>query len=270
MLTTTEFKDKLVLEISKCEKVKGIGQTGDINAKLIPGQSDIDLFILCSAIPSEKERLLIYSNLASNYSECTMSVCNGGLWGYGDILVSNNIEVMPMYFTIEEMERYIVDTLNGKNINKAGRFYPTGRLASVETINILYEETSEWTKLKEKVQEYPKSLFKALYSQNISCILDEEDLGRVLLRKEILFYHQVLEEALDHFLRALYAVNHSYFPSRKRIHLFIEYFQLKPQNCYTRLHQIIIDSTNSETIENSVRELKAIVAELKELGRVYL
>lgn len=38
-----DTKDRLVSELSQCDKVKGIGQTGDINAELIPGQSDIDM-----------------------------------------------------------------------------------------------------------------------------------------------------------------------------------------------------------------------------------
>lgn len=41
------FKLKLVETISKCDKILGIGQTGDLNVPLIAGKSDIDLFILC-------------------------------------------------------------------------------------------------------------------------------------------------------------------------------------------------------------------------------
>ncbi|WP_333652628.1 hypothetical protein [Lacrimispora sp.] len=99
-------KDKLVYEISKCRDAKGVAQTGDINVKLVPGRNDIDLFILCTNIPSQKERERIYSIFVKQYSECTMNVCNGGKWGCGDILVIEGIEIMPMYFTIEEMKTY--------------------------------------------------------------------------------------------------------------------------------------------------------------------
>lgn len=265
-MTTLEFKDKLVMEMSKCNKVKGIGQTGDISAQLTPGLSDIDIFVLCTVVPSKEERLKIYETLYGNYSGLTMEVCNGGLWGYGDILISNNIEVMPMYFTIEEMEKYLDDTLKGKNIEKDGRFYPTGRLASIETINVLYEYEMAWTKLIKKVKEYPQALFEKLYSYHISCVLDDEDLGRVLLRKDVLFYHQVLEESLDHLLQALYAINQRYFPSRKRTQLFIESMHKKPQDFYDRLLQIVMNAAKSNTIEDSVRELKNITIEIKKLA----
>ncbi len=49
----------------------------------------------------------------------------------------------------------------------------------------------------------------------------ETVITRVVLRKEVLFYHQVLENSLDHLLQALYALNHMYFPRRKRIEEYI-------------------------------------------------
>ena len=50
-MNVLQIKERLVCEISNCKDVKGIAQTGDINAILIPGKSDIDLFVLCTNIP---------------------------------------------------------------------------------------------------------------------------------------------------------------------------------------------------------------------------
>ncbi|MDW2797716.1 hypothetical protein RZO55_09050 [Clostridium boliviensis] len=61
-MNVLQIKDNLVCEISKCNNVMGIAQTGDINAKLVPGQSDIDLFVLCEAIPDWKEREQVLEN----------------------------------------------------------------------------------------------------------------------------------------------------------------------------------------------------------------
>ncbi|SEW46723.1 DUF4037 domain-containing protein, partial [[Clostridium] fimetarium] len=265
IMNTFEFKDKLVLEISKCNKVKAIGQTGDMKEILVPGFSDIDLFVLCDKIPTKEERLKIYKTLKDNYSTLTMEVCNGGFWGYGDILISDDIEVMPMYFEIDEMEKYIDDTLKGYNIQKEGRFYPTGRLASVETINVLYEDDMTWTRLIRKVKQYPAPLFNKLYTYHISHVLNEEDLGRVLLRKDIVFYHQVLEEAIDQLLQALYAANYKYFPSRKRTKLYIDSMPKKPQDFYNRLLKIIESGSISKKIEESVMDLRNVTTDLKKL-----
>lgn len=76
-MKVTDIKDRIARELSQCDKAKGIGQTGDIHAELIPGYSDIDIFVLCSTIPTENERKQIYSNCAAEYSECLMNVSNG-------------------------------------------------------------------------------------------------------------------------------------------------------------------------------------------------
>ncbi len=261
-----DIKNSLVNELSRMEKIKGIGQTGDINAKLIPGNSDIDMFVLCTTIPTEAERKNIYIKYAGEYSECQMNVCSGGIWGYGDILLIDGIDVMFMYFTMEEMEQYLDDVLQGKHLDREGGFYPTGRLSSVESINILYESSSVWTSLKEKVKKHPVNLFKKLFNYHISNALNEEDLGRVLLRKEVLFYHSVLENSMDHLLQALFAVNDIYLPSRKRTEQYINEFQWKPDNCYGRFMQILVDAISDKTIENSVKELRNITYEIRQIG----
>lgn len=120
-------------------------------------------FAICSEIPSKEERLSIYSTLKQDYSEFSMEVVNGGIWSYGDIFICNDIDVMPMYFTVEEMETYLRETLEGKHLEKEGRFYPVERLASIETINVLYEEDLAWTKLKKMLMPHPEAFFKAWY-----------------------------------------------------------------------------------------------------------
>lgn len=261
-----DVKNKLVNELSQCETIKAIGQTGDINAKLIPGNSDIDLFVLCNSVPTEDDRKQIYLKYLVEYSECQMNVCNGGIWGYGDILIIDGIDVMFMYFTVKEMSDYLEEVLQGRHLDKVGGFYPTGRLSSIENINILYERDEVLTSMKNRVKEYSVDLFKKLYDYHINRVLDEEDLGRVILRNEVIFYHQVLENSLDHLLQALYALNVTYFPSRKRVEQYIDKFNNKPVDCNTRLHRIISNSVSSETIEESVRELRSIVSDIKKLS----
>ncbi len=198
-----------------------------------------------------------------------MEVSQGGLWGYGDILSADGIDIMPMYFTVEEMEEYLDEVLQCKHLGKEGRFYPVGRLASVSTINILYETRDTWTTLVNKVNSKPYTFFKNWFEEDINQILDEEDLGRAILHKEVLFFHQVLENALDHFIQALYAVNHCYFPSRKRTKPAVNEFQYKPNDCLTRLFTIVTNGADSDTIEVAVDELRTMTLELTEYGRLH-
>lgn len=261
------FKDELISILGKCNKITGIGQTGDINAPLIPGNSDVDLFVLCTSIPSKQEREEFYSNIQKVAFSLQMEVCQGGQWGYGDIMSVDGIDVMPMYFTWQEMSDYLNEILACKHLDKDGRFYPVGRVASVASMNVLYETDDSWTSLIQRVNRKPDEFFKTWYENEMNQVIDEEDLGRSMLRKEVLFFHQVLENALDHWLQALYAVNYCYFPSRKRTEEAMRGFQFVPKDGYNRLNSIIVKSAKSETICEGIEELRAITKELKELGK---
>lgn len=262
-----ETKDLLVSQVKTLPGVKAIGQTSAPDETYVRGQSDIDLFVLCTEIPSYEMRQALYQAQTGCYESCQMEVCNGGVWGVGDILLVDGVDVMFMYFTIDEMLSYIKELLQGVHLEKEGGFYPIGRLATIHHMYVLYEEQESFTELKRLVEVYPKELAKQYYCYHRERILDEEDLGRTRLRKEVLFYHMVLESALDHFLQALYALNQIYFPSRKRTLEAIKAFKLQPKDCSKRLLQMVQDSIDQERIEASVDELVQLVKELDDLGK---
>lgn len=259
------FRDRLVAVLSDCSAVLAVGQTGDLSAPLIPGKSDIDLFVICSAVPDAAARRALYRSLDGAYERLDMAVCSGGIWGEGDIFLCGGIDVMPMYFTVKEMQGYLEEVLAGRLLEKDGRFYPIGRLASIESLNILYEKDDRWSRLVDQVKEHPAALFERWYAQEAGRMIDEEDLGRAQLRHEVLFYHQVTEEFLDHFLQALFAKNNTYFPSRKRTEQAIDAFACKPVNCFQRLLRIVELGARAETIDQSIAELRAIASELMSL-----
>lgn len=261
-----ELRNELVTVLSSCDRIKGIGQTGSLDIQLVPGKSDIDLFVLCSEVPPKEERMLWYQGIQSEKFDLQMEVCNGGQWGYGDILVVDGIDVMPMYFTIKEMHDYLKEVLECKHLEKEGRFYPVGRVASIATIHILNEKENAWTNLKDMVNRKPNTFFQQWYENEIWQVLDEEDLGRSELRKEVLFFHQVLENSIDHLLQALYAINKCYFPSRKRTISALDEFQYKPVDCFERLIQIVQNGSREETMDQAISDLRSIALEVKELG----
>ena len=264
-MDANEFKQKLVEVLTECDDILGIGQTGDLHAPLIAGNSDIDMFVICKNIPNRESRSLLYISLEGFYERLEMEVCSGGVWGYGDIFYVNGIDVMPMYFSVTEMQEYIDEIMAGNHLEKEGRFYPIGRLASIETINVLWEKENAWTNIIQHVKTYPKALFEQWYASEVWRIIDEEDLGRAKLRHEVLFYHQVVEEFLDHFLQALYAKNRRYFPSRKRTENAIAGFEKKPDQCYARLLKVVRLGCNESTIDESLDELRRLGRELKEI-----
>ena len=66
-MNANDFRDRLVSLLAEYDGILGIGQTGDINAPLIPGKSDIDLFVLCERIPGREERLSCYHRLPEGF-----------------------------------------------------------------------------------------------------------------------------------------------------------------------------------------------------------
>ena len=245
--------------------VKAIGQTGDINEIPMPGKGDIDLFVFCEGIPLEAQRLAAYDACKALFSECRMTTSEGGYWGTIDMLMVDGVELFFMYFTVTEMHRYIDAVLAGKHLDRDGAFYPVGRLATMLTINVLYDEAGTLAALKELVREYPEALSRTLFDHHISQIIDEEDFGRTVMRKDVLFYHMVLEASLDHFLQALYALNRIYFPSRKRTDEYMASFKRIPQDCQARMLRVIEHGSHSEGIARSYAQWQGLVEELKRL-----
>lgn len=257
-------KNALVSAVSELENVRSIGQTGDLNEIPKPGESDIDLFVLCDEIPDPDARRAAYGLREELFTECRIQVCEGGPWGTGDVLIVDDVEVMFMYFTMREMRRYIDEVLDGKRLSNEGDFYPTGRVATVRNINVLYDERGDFQTLQDLTRTYPSALAKELFAYHAQRAIDEEDFGRALRRRDVLFYHQVLENALDHYLQALYALNRVYFPSRKRAEQHIGSFTLKPADCYGRLAQAVRKGADARTIGQSVEEWRTLLAELIE------
>lgn len=265
-MNALDLRNALIRNLSASPAILAVGQTGSLSADLIPGKSDIDLFVLCTQIPTEAERRALYDGLLNQDTALMMGVCTGGHWGHGDILVTGGIDVMPMYFTVQEMQTYLTEVLDGRHMEKDGRFYPVGRLASIADIHVLYEKDDAWSALKTMVNSRPTAFFRRWYGHEISQVLDEEDLGRSELRREVLFFHQVLENALDHLLQALYAVNLRYFPSRKRTLTDLDAFALKPQDCGARLLRLIEQASRGETMLQAICGLRQLTAEVKALG----
>lgn len=263
MSTINDKKNLLVECVAKIPVVRAIGQTSNPKEELIPGFSDIDIFVLCDGIPGARERRAAYEQQSQVYTECNMNVCENCIWGTGDILKVDGVDTMFMFFTVEEMSSYVNEVLSGKHIYPEGEFYPFGRLATVANMYTLYDENDTMKRLKDSVSVYPDDLAEIAANSHICCTINEEDLGRCLVRKDVIFYHKVLEHGLDHFLQALYAVNRTYFPSRKRTMEYIKEFEKKPVNCYERILKVIENGAKSETIPESIKDYRNLCEELK-------
>lgn len=266
---TEKIVDTLINNISKMNQVQSIGISGSKTPFPRAGEGDIDIFIYCNAIPNLEERQSIINQMGQQVQDGKVNIFEGGHWGDGDFLLVNGIETWLMYFTVSETLTDVEAILNGEYPDKLDNYYyPVGRCAMLKNINILFDKSDFLSSLKKKLSDYPDKLSKILIQYHLDNLEDTEDLERAVIRKDVLFYHFAMDIAIDHFLQALFAINKTYFPSRKRTLDFIENFHIKPKDCNKNLLEIIRLGSSSDGIGQSFTLWINMVNELKKLENI--
>lgn len=263
---TEKILDLLIERISTITEVQSIGMSGSRNPLPEPGQGDIDIFIYCQSIPELEEREAIIKELGELLKDCRFNLFEGGRWGTGDFVSIKGIETWLMYFTTEEALKDVDEILQGKKPDKLDNYYyPIGRCAMLNNITVLFDREDFLNSLKVKLKEYPEELSVKLIQYHMEELEDIEDLERAVSRKDLLFYHFAIDIAMDHFLQALFALNKTYFPSRKRSLQFIQGFAIKPQGCIENILDVIRLGGSSEGLEESNRIWREMVGEISKL-----
>jgi len=263
---TKKIIDTLISNISEMSEVQSIGISGSKTSLPRAGEGDIDIFIYCDMIPNLKKRQAIINELGNQIQKGKVNTFEGGHWGIGDFVLINGIETWLMYFTVSETLTDVESILNGEYPDKLDNYYyPIGRCAMLKNINVLCDKNNFLDDLKKRLSDYPDKLRKILIQYHLDELEDTEDLQRAASRKDVLFYHFAMDIAIDHFLQALFAINKTYFPSRKRALDFIENFNIKPERCNEKLLEIIKLGSFSEGINQSFTIWSNMVNELKKL-----
>ncbi len=246
-----DLYNHLIQCISKLEEVISTGKSG--GEKLLEqNESDIDIFVFCNEVPCAEIRQNLINNLESDVSNVAISERSGRFWGVCDFVTIKNTEICLMYFSVSDMNHEIESVLSGARLDKEeGYFYPTGRCATFLSMHSLYDKEGYISSMKERLSVYPQQLSVKLIHYHAAKINNDEDFNRAVSRSDILFYHSTLENALDHFLQALFAANNCFFPSRKRTLQFIEGFTRKPENCSKRLLEVLALGASTETLAQS-------------------
>ena len=261
----------LINAISAIETVDSIGKSG---GKALPesNESDIDVFIFCSSTPAKDIRKAAIDSLGELVTSSRFGDAEGRFWGTIDFITMNDTEICLMYFTMEKTNAEINTILSGERIMREDEyFYPTGRCASILSMCILFDKDGYISGLKDRVSFFPAELAKKLIAYHVKKINDEEDFERSVSRKDVLFYHATLENAMDHYLQALFALNRTFFPSRKRSIQFINEFAVKPVDCANRILKTVKLGADYETLTQSYNIWSALCNDLTdEIDRAVL
>jgi len=258
--------DSLLLALKQMESVRVIGKTGG-TALPTDGYSDIDLFVFCERIPALEVRAVHYSLFPQEVKVAEFGASEYPHWGLVDSVLIGEQEVYLMYFTQNAFSASIDAILRGERTEREENyFYPTGRLASIQGMHAFHDPKGYLADMKTRISVYPDSLRNAILSSCLPKIDDEEDFIRAIRRKDVLFYHATLDLALDRFLQVLFALNRTYFPSRKRSLEFIRGFSIKPVDCDERLERVVALGSSAEKLMASYEAWQSLYRELESIA----
>ena len=259
------YLTRLVEALESLPQVRAIGKSGGAD---LPndGFSDIDLFILCSSVPTPAERNALLTSLSEFAVVSSYGAFEHPHWGMVDSLLLGEQEVYLMFFTMDVFQASITAILRGERTQREENyFYPTGRCATLLGMHVFYDPDGIFARLRDMCADYPTALREAIIQLHLPKIDDREDFMRAIRRADVLFYHATLDLAMDHFLQTLFALNRVYFPSRKRSLSHINAFHIKPQNCEERLLKAIELGAKGETLEESYAVWQRLCEELCDL-----
>lgn len=258
--------DRLIASVAALPSVRAVGKS-DGDALPESNESDIDVFVYCDQIPSGQARLEAVRTMGEAVRDVRISKEAGAHWGHCDYVLLADAEVCLMYFTVGQAADEIEGILRGERLNKERNyFYPTGRCATLLGMHILCDKDGFLASMQRRLSEYPDSLALRLTQHHLELLNDTEDLDRAVQRKDALFYHFALDLALDHFLQALFALNRTFFPSRKRTLQYLASFAIAPADCADRLLRVLALGGTGETVPESYREFVELSKELSILA----
>ena len=253
--------EALVSSLTKDERIIAVGLSSHpIPQK--PDEGDIDLFIYCSVIPEDRERIALYPEIVKDHEQFQCSIMDDAHWGLADFTHLNGIEAWIMYFMKDKESHNFEDIFNGLVFSRCNGFYPTGRLAMYKNMSILFEREPYLSQFKKRVQTYPPKLKDVIMKSAREELCDEEDLRRGAVRKDLVFFHWVLDNALDAFMQYAYALNDELFPGRKRNLEQVADFSLIPQNISQRVKDMIRLASHEETLQEACTAFFALRDEM--------
>jgi hypothetical protein len=239
--------ENLVSAIASNQTVTAVG----LSSNPLPqtgADGDIDLFVYCSQIPEVETRAGLYPASLIENGSLKKRVMLSKHWGDVDFISIDGIDTWIMYFTESEVTQDTLSIMEGSQFNRQNGYYPTGRLAMFKNMQILFEREPFLTNIQKELVVYPPKLKTAILAYAVSGMGDDEDLLRAVNRHDVLFFHVVIDAAIDNLLQLLYAMNEVLFPSRKRVEQITGTFKLAPSSLYERLCEIIRLGADADTL----------------------
>lgn len=157
--------------------------------------------------------------------------------------------------TVAVMERIIEDVTAGRD----GSDDHVESLYSIQRVLILHGEAlvRDW---QTRAAVYPEALALQRVTAHLAQL--ETDLNLHAFRGDLLLYYQVLTEALEHIVSALFALNRIYRPQLKRLDDLCRELTIAPPDLSARVNALLrIDVTQGQSaLDALLEDVFALVA----------
>jgi predicted nucleotidyltransferase len=242
MMVTTSLKmsDESLrrLQIATCiaeeyKKINGIDSIaveGSTALGTAYSESDIDMVVTYSESPNNEERQKAIRKIVNQYGN----------------------EPQPGYVIMGQADGFCINGIDVSIILGHNDYllqYPNTRQKSMGTSNeieifgfqnniVLYDPKAIWKHVKEELDNYPIDIGEKIIGENLDkIIVILDDIIKAIITQDEFTHLEAQYDALQAFLRILFAINKSYYRRFKDLSISISSFANIPKNCESRLRE---------------------------------
>ncbi len=254
---------ELINIIVQCETVRAIGLCREASFEMYMWD-EIELFLYCIEIPPVTERSQLYAS-GGVQEVRALKAFKTNSSGVRDCVLLSGRDVWLNYLILEDEFTGLADIVSCRRTEAEGHPFATGRCAAIRDMIVLYDANGFLRNFKEIVAVYPNSLAVTSYYYHMRQLDDKEDLELAVKQRDVFLFHSAVDSALEHYLKAVFALNKAYFPGRKRSVPMLSCFANVPRLCGMRLLDVIRLGVREETMKKSFEIWESLVEDLKRI-----
>lgn len=212
------YFENLCKELSALKEIEGIALGGSRAGESFDQNSDYDLYLYVSSVPSEAIR----KSILQKY--CSYMEIGNSYWELeDDCTLKNGIDIDILYRDIKTFEQGIEDVVVHANSHNG---YTTCMWHNLLNCKILLDKTGEPTQLKEKYNiPYPAQLKKNIIDRNMKLLHGflpsyEGQINKALKRGDKVAVNHRIAAFMESYFDVIFALNEMTHPGEKREVLF--------------------------------------------------
>jgi len=253
-----EFALNILTELNE---VEAIAFEGAVARGFTDKYSDVDIVCLCSKIPSLQKRKKLLRPLVDKLNE-DFNVPMRYLVN-SDYIRYAGKSIGVSYERTKEFE-HLINHFKSNRISES-------ELAKIVTkayyVKIIWDPQKIYSRLKTNVPKSDALKIVELFLYYLSGMTMKGKWPKLgfqvdLYRKNLMATDRRFQEAIDFYLKLLYALNGEYFFVPKWAHKSIKKLKIKPKRCWERIQTIFEQGNDAASVKKKVKIFEGLVRDL--------